>query len=52
MMYFTGMLWKIGGEVKDPSSNPTYTTEPKTPNEALSRFKSLLMVTVQAGIQP
>lgn len=52
MMYFTGMLWKIGGDVKDPNSSPTYTTDPKTPSDALSRFKSRLMVTVHAGIHP
>ena len=52
MIDFTLKWWNIGGEVKEPNNNPQYTTDPSTPNEALSKFKSFFRVTVQAGIQP
>ena len=52
IIHFALTFKNIGGEANEPISKPTYTTDPRIPSDALSNFKSLLIVTVQAGIHP
>ena len=47
-----GNQWKTGGDVNDPTSRPMNTTDPRNPSDALSKFRSRLMVTVHAGMHP